>query len=85
MSSENTKKIWDLPTRLFHWLLLTSIGFAYYSVEFSGNMDHHFYAGYTVLTLIIFRIIWGFVGTALYFSARQTARKSEGNQEYAHP
>ena len=63
MSSNNTKKIRDLPVRLFHWLLVIAIGVAYYSVEFSGNMDHHFYAGYVVLTLIAFRIMWGFFGT----------------------
>jgi cytochrome b len=60
---KNKILIWDLPVRLFHWLLVASIGYTWYSVEIMENMNHHFIAGYCVLTLVLFRIVWGFIGT----------------------
>jgi cytochrome b len=54
-------KIWDLPTRLFHWLLVVLIAMAWCSQEFN-SMDIHVYVGYAILTLIVFRVVWGFVG-----------------------
>lgn len=55
--------VWDIPTRLCHWLLVASIFYAWLAVEILEDMEQHFRAGYTALTLILFRIIWGFVGT----------------------
>lgn len=55
-------KVWDGATRLFHWLLVFLLGFLWLSVE-KGWMELHFYAGYTVGALLIFRIAWGFVGS----------------------
>lgn len=55
-------KVWDLPTRLFHWVLVVLLAFAWCSQEFN-NMDIHVYVGYAILTLIVFRIVWGFVGS----------------------
>jgi cytochrome b len=55
-------KIWDLPTRLFHWLLVILIAMAWGSQEFN-NMDLHVLTGYAILVLLIFRVIWGFVGS----------------------
>lgn len=55
--------IWDLPTRLFHWLLVIAIGYAWFAVDILEDMEQHFYAGYTALTLILFRIIWGLIGS----------------------
>ncbi|MCE2999112.1 MAG: cytochrome b/b6 domain-containing protein [Betaproteobacteria bacterium] len=54
--------VWDLPVRLFHWLLVLLIGFSWLSGEMEW-MDWHFYSGYAVLALILFRILWGFVGS----------------------
>jgi len=54
--------IWDLPVRLFHWLLVILVGFMWVSAE-KGWMELHMLGGYTVLTLVLFRIIWGFVGS----------------------
>lgn len=54
--------IWDLPVRLFHWLLVILIGFMWVSAE-KGWMELHMLGGYAVLTLVLFRIIWGFVGS----------------------
>lgn len=55
--------IWDLPVRLFHWLLVLSLASQYITAELLEDyMDVHFYIGYFTLGLIIFRLIWGFVG-----------------------
>ena len=57
-------RIWDLPIRLFHWLLLAGIILSFVTVKIGGNaMSWHALSGYCVLSLIIFRIIWGFVGS----------------------
>jgi len=56
-------RIWDLPTRLFHILLaLCVLGLVITGDNGDFAMAVHFYLGYTVLTLLAFRIIWGFVG-----------------------
>jgi cytochrome b len=54
-------RIWDLPTRLFHWLLaLCVIGLV--SSAQLGYMEWHFRLGYAVLTLLLFRLFWGLFG-----------------------
>jgi cytochrome b len=56
--------VWDLPVRLFHWSLVLLIGVSFYT-GFTGGlveMDYHMLSGYGILTLIVFRILWGFVG-----------------------
>ncbi|GGW75696.1 cytochrome b/b6 domain-containing protein [Alteromonas halophila] len=60
-----TKKlIWDMPTRLFHWLLVAGIVAQYVTAEVLDNaMQWHFYCGYFVLGLVLFRLIWGVFGT----------------------
>lgn len=56
-------RVWDLPTRLFHWLLVFLIaGLAVTGYVGGGAMDWHARLGYAVLTLLFFRIAWGFVG-----------------------
>lgn len=59
--------VWDLPTRLFHWSLVALIGFQWLSAEMAW-MQWHVWAGYAVLTLVLFRLLWGFIGsrTALF-------------------
>jgi cytochrome b len=63
----NMKKIirvWDLPIRLFHWLLVLCIIGSFISVNIGGNaIQWHAYFGYSILCLLIFRIIWGFIGS----------------------
>jgi cytochrome b len=57
-------RIWDLPVRLFHWLLVICLITSFVTVKIGGNaMDFHARAGYCALALIIFRICWGFVGS----------------------
>lgn len=54
-------RIWDLPTRLFHWALVASVVGAYITVK-TGNMDWHLRFGKWVFCLLLFRVLWGFVG-----------------------
>lgn len=54
-------RVWDLPTRLFHWLLAVLVVGAFVSVK-TGNMVVHERIGYTVLALLLFRLVWGVVG-----------------------
>jgi cytochrome b len=58
-----TVRVWDLPTRLFHWLLVACvIGLVVTANLGGGWMEWHLRLGYTVLTLLLFRLGWGFVG-----------------------
>ncbi len=54
--------VWDIPVRLFHWLLVLLIAFSWLSAEMDW-MTWHMYSGYAVLTLVLFRILWGFIGS----------------------
>lgn len=56
-------RVWDLPTRFFHWALALSFGAAYVISESERLRQVHVVLGYTVLGLVAFRLIWGFVGT----------------------
>ena len=59
-----TVRVWDLPVRLFHWALALSIVLGIIFVKIGGNaIEWHAYCGYITLTLVMFRIIWGFVGS----------------------
>ncbi len=56
-------RIWDLPTRLFHWALAALVVFSFVTANVGGNwVQWHFYSGYAILTLIAFRLVWGFIG-----------------------
>lgn len=64
MSTLRRIQVWDLPTRLFHWTLVLLVVASLASGIAKGRwMDLHFWCGYGVLTLLIFRVIWGFVGS----------------------
>jgi cytochrome b len=54
--------VWDVPTRLFHWLLVGLIGFSWWSAE-NDHMDWHTLSGLGVCGLLAFRILWGIFGT----------------------
>ena len=58
-------RVWDLPTRLFHWILVILVAVSIYTGQNGGfrEMDYHMLSGYAILALILFRIIWGFVGS----------------------
>ena len=56
-------RVWDLPTRLFHWALVACIVASVVTGYQGGpTMDWHARIGYAVLTLLLFRFVWGFVG-----------------------
>jgi cytochrome b len=58
-----TIRVWDLPTRLFHWLLALAVIGLVVTANVGGNwMSWHLRLGYAVLTLLLFRLVWGFVG-----------------------
>lgn len=58
-----TVRIWDLPTRLFHWLLAACVIGLIVTGNIGGNaMVWHFRLGYAVLSLLLFRLVWGFAG-----------------------
>jgi cytochrome b len=80
-------RVWDLPTRLFHWALAVSV-IALLVTGFSGIMEWHFRFGYAVLALLLFRLIWGFMGgrwsrfTSFLYSPRWVLAYLRGR---AHP
>ncbi|MGQ9724741.1 MAG: cytochrome b/b6 domain-containing protein [Tepidimonas sp.] len=56
-------RVWDLPTRLFHWLLVLAVVGLVVTGNIGGNwMAWHQRLGYAVLALLIFRLLWGLVG-----------------------
>lgn len=62
-------KVWDLPVRLFHWALVAALAISWWSGE-EGNFTVHFVSGHVVVGLIVFRALWGVLGS-------QTARFSD--------
>ncbi|MFO1328270.1 MAG: cytochrome b/b6 domain-containing protein [Rubrivivax sp.] len=58
-----TVRVWDLPTRLFHWLLAAAVIGLVITGKIGGNaIAWHMRLGYLVMGLLLFRIVWGFVG-----------------------
>jgi cytochrome b len=55
--------VWDIPTRIFHWSLALSFLGAFLTAETERYRDLHIALGYIMLGLIVFRLVWGFVGT----------------------
>lgn len=55
-------KVWDLPTRIFHWLLAALVGGAWLSIEL-GYMETHALIGQAILILVVYRLIWGVIGS----------------------
>jgi cytochrome b len=55
--------VWDLPTRLFHWALAALIGFSWWTAE-EDEIELHLYSGYAVMTLLLFRLLWGLFGSS---------------------
>ena len=60
-NAASRRLVWDLPVRLFHWLLAAAFGVSWASAE-AGWMEVHFYSGYAVAALLAFRLAWGFAG-----------------------
>jgi cytochrome b len=85
----NTIRVWDLPTRVFHWALVACIVGSIISGYVGGAaIVWHARLGYAVLTLLLFRLLWGFVGgywsrfASFLYAPRSIARYLRGQ---AHP
>lgn len=65
-TGQSRVRVWDLPTRLFHWALLSLIVSAYLTRTYSDDptLYWHRINGYAVLALLLFRLLWGFVGSS---------------------
>jgi len=61
MTEKSSIQVWDIPVRVFHWSLVILFVVAYLTGDEDNNV--HIYCGYAVLALVLFRIVWGFVGT----------------------
>ena len=56
-------RVWDLPTRITHWLVVLLVAISWWTAE-TGRLEWHRWSGYTLLGLVIFRIYWGLVGSS---------------------
>ena len=62
-ASSAEQPVWDLPVRLVHWLLAVLIAFSWWSVNYH-HTGWHIWSGCAILTLLIFRLLWGFAGSS---------------------
>ncbi len=63
-NNTNQKKkvrVWDIPVRLFHWILVSCFIIAWFTLD-NRYLDIHVFVGYLMAGLILFRILWGFIG-----------------------
>ena len=64
LTSSQSLQIWDLPVRIFHWSLVILFIVAYVTNSLGPNyFTYHLWSGYAIIVLVLFRIIWGLVGT----------------------
>ena len=56
-------RVWDLPTRVFHWGLVSCFAGAWLTAESERWRDVHVMLGYTLIGLVAFRVLWGFAGS----------------------
>ncbi len=71
-------RIWDLPTRLFHWVLTIGVVFSFATGKLGGDwLTWHFRSGYVIAALLLFRFVWGFAGSryALFSSFLPSPRR----------
>jgi len=59
------RRVWDVPTRLFHWALVGTVVTGLYLGEYRdfSTINLHFYFGYATGGLLAFRLLWGFIGS----------------------
>jgi cytochrome b len=64
VSSIDRIRVWDLPTRIFHWALVVLVVLSFTTGKAGGHwLDWHMKSGYAILALLIFRVAWGFMGS----------------------
>ena len=61
--SRTRVRVWDLPVRLIHWLVVVLIAVSYVTAK-TGHMDYHRYSGYALSGLVAFRLYWGWFGSS---------------------
>jgi cytochrome b len=88
MSKKYTVRVWDAPTRLFHWVLAICVVAAVITAQIGGAaMDWHFRLGYAIFSLLLFRLIWGLVGghwsrfSAFLYHPSQIVAHIRGNSD----
>ncbi|MET0984351.1 MAG: cytochrome b/b6 domain-containing protein [Steroidobacteraceae bacterium] len=62
MTYSPTRRVWDVPTRLFHWLTVLLLALSWWTAE-NHDLEFHRYSGFALLGLLCFRLYWGFVGS----------------------
>lgn len=63
-AGDSRTRVWDLPTRLFHWVLVVLIALQFATAEFGFlSMEWHYRFGWATLALVVFRVAWGFAGS----------------------
>lgn len=79
-----TVRVWDLPVRIFHWVLVVLVLSQIVTATIGGNaMEFHALGGYAILALVLFRISWGFVG-GTHARFRDFLRGPAAVGRYAH-
>ncbi len=63
MSNKQSILVWDFPTRVFHWLLVVCFAGAWLTSESERLQMIHYAFGYSACALVIFRLVWGLIGT----------------------
>jgi cytochrome b len=64
VSSPSRIRVWDAPTRIFHWVLVLLVVFSFTTGKIGGGwLEWHMKSGYAILALLLFRILWGFAGS----------------------
>src|SRR5689334_2185027 len=56
-------KVWDLPVRAMHWMLVIGIGMCWWTGR-HHQLEYHIYSGYVVLWIVLMRLYWGLVGSS---------------------
>jgi len=59
--SRTRLRVWDAPTRLFHWLMVVAVALSWWTGK-TGRLEWHRWSGYLLLGLVAFRLYWGFFG-----------------------
>jgi cytochrome b len=64
VSSPGRIRVWDLPTRLFHWSLAVLVVFSFTTGQVGGAwLEWHMRSGFAILALLLFRVVWGVAGS----------------------
>lgn len=62
-STTRSVKVWDIPTRLFHWLLVIGVFAMWLTADVLDRLGLHMAIGLALLGLIVFRLVWGVIGS----------------------